>query len=114
MNISPIQSLNGTLSDVAAFFRVTERTVKRWKMAGQIGAWQLGGALVFGEDDVVKLWRGFHRDAEPGSELEARRLWREHLGVRSAESGVRKELEGLVGRVAELERRLEWKEGIAA
>lgn len=92
-------ALTGTLQDVAGFFRVSERTVKRWISEGkeQLGCWKRGGSLVFGEDDVVAWWVRYHRDGyglRPGQgAAAARELWRRHMRVRAGDLEWRQNVE---------------------
>jgi len=85
-------SVNGTLRDVAAFFRVSERTVKRWikQTPPVIAVWRQGRHLMFGEEAVLEAATAGYlaaRRLNPGEAKEiARRQWREHLRVRSAET----------------------------
>ena len=99
-------TVNGTLADVAAFFRVSERTVKRWVAAGEIGRWKVGGNLMFTEEDVVKRMADGYVASDRLLPVEAaaraRREWRELLQVRGDQGG----LQDLLRRVGELERRL--------
>ncbi|MDE2104576.1 MAG: helix-turn-helix domain-containing protein [Patescibacteria group bacterium] len=92
-------ALTGTLQDVAEFFRVSPRTVKRWISEGQerLGCWKRGGSLVFGEDDVVSWWCAYHRNGhalQPGQgEALARELWRRHMRARAGDLEWRQNVE---------------------
>lgn len=105
----PKDSLTGTLEEVAAFFRVSIRTLHEWKEQTPpvIGHWQLGRNICFGEEDVIACWAARHHaaaGAEPGELLEsARRQWREHLKVCRADL-LHAELISLRVRVEDLER----------
>lgn len=84
---TPLPTTNGRIADVAAFFRVSCRTVKRWKQAQRIGGWRAGGRAVFTEEDVVRLKADGYVATERLSVVEAaeraRREWREHLALRA-------------------------------
>lgn len=76
------EALNGTMADVAAFFRVSARTVKRWnsERPPRIAFWRDGGRVMYGEEDVCR-YRAAHYVAserlQAGEALErARREWR--------------------------------------
>lgn len=80
---APMDSLNGTAAEVAAFFRVSERTVYEWRANKEIGFWQHGRNITFGEENVIEMYIKQHsgvRGYRPG-ELEelTRKQWREHL-----------------------------------
>ena len=82
-------SINGTVEEVAAFFRVSIRIVYGWKKLGLIGHWQEGHNIVFGECHVIDWWIKYEDAAKglkPGeAEERARILWRQHLGFSRAQ-----------------------------
>jgi hypothetical protein len=101
-------SRNGTIGEVAQFFRVSVRTVKRWnaERPPRIAFWRDGACLVYGEEDVCR-YRAQHYVADrrlaPGEALElARREWRRHAHLRTVERGAWS-VEDLVKRVEALE-----------
>lgn len=101
-------STTGTIADVAAFFRVTERTVREWKAGGEISGWKSGKLVCFGEESVIALRVKHTLTASKTTAAElreiARREWREHLGLRRADqlgaelAALRKEVETLKAR----------------
>lgn len=115
-------SLNGTIEDVAAFFRVSPQTVRDWsnKTEGHdqlISPTKHGRNVSYSEDAILACYlRGTKfatieekNAAEPG----VRKLWREHLGLAQVtkepkadhwDSDLRAELEGLRQRLDDLER----------
>lgn len=105
----PKDSLTGTLEEVAAFFRVSIRTLHEWKeqTPPAIGHWQLGRNICFGEEDVIDAWVKRHRPAAGinlSDALEsARRQWREHLKVCRADL-LHAEINDLRRRLDHLER----------
>ncbi len=93
MNSEP--TTTGTIADVAAFFRVSIRTVAEWKAERppRLAFWQEGRNVCFGEEAVIDLRARMtmsegRRSLEEAREI-ARREWREHLSVRRAESDLR-------------------------
>jgi hypothetical protein len=113
-------SFNGTMAQVAAFFCVDYQTVAAWKSNRdpktgepkdiELGHFQQGRTVVIGEDDVVRLWvrRHVNADGEAPGELEAkaRRAWREHLGIVTAEARLRQEMDKIKGRLEAVESRM--------
>lgn len=106
-------SLNGTIEDAAAFFCVTPQTIREWSNNTAehdqlISPTKIGRNVSYSEDTIVACYLLVtkfatveeKRAAETGG---ARKLWREHLGVRTAA--------GLESRVLSLESRLEQLEG---
>ena len=97
--------LSGDVMDVASFFCVSARTVLDWnkEKPPRITFFQDGRNICYGEEAVieyrVKKTLNARRVLPGEAEEVARREWREHLKVRSAECGVR----NLEGRVARLE-----------
>lgn len=85
-------STNGTIEDVASFFRVVVRTVQEWKGRRLIGSCQQGRVVVFLEEHVVEFGADPGRFTwpsrlDPGTAAETvRRQWREHLRLRAAMS----------------------------
>ncbi len=73
-------SVNGTINEVADFFRVSIRTVHVWKDARRLPYWQEGRNLVFGEESVLDFWESGYvasRRMEPGETREIGRVqWR--------------------------------------
>ena len=94
-------SLSGTLADVAAFFRKSERTVKRWmREKDPIEHWKHNGALVFPMEGIVR-WGAAYRMMSRGmtrqeAEAVVRQEWIAHMQVRN-------EWTDLVRRVEQLE-----------
>ena len=102
-------SVNGSLADVAAFFLISERELKRRNKLERpwIGFWRDGKRNVYGEEDVIRkkaeLYVSDHRMA-PGEALElARREWRNHLQLRAGDA-VFQELKAVERRLAAVER----------
>jgi hypothetical protein len=86
----------GTIADVAAFFRVSVRTVAEWKAERppRLAFWQEGRNVCFGEEAVIDLRARMtmsegRRSLDEARET-ARREWREHLAVRRPESDLLK------------------------
>lgn len=86
-------SINGTIDDVASFFRVSVRTAQHWKKERIIRAWSEGRNVIFDEEAVLDLYESrctTARRMEPGELREiGRREWRSHLEVRNGECGLR-------------------------
>ncbi len=104
------RSANGTIEEVAAFFRVSVRTIHEWKAANppKIGNWSMGRNVSFGEDDVVAVWVRHHRRGSAGrpgdGEAMARTLWRRHLELVRADE-ILPRLDEVVKRLQVLEKR---------
>jgi hypothetical protein len=109
---SSIVSVNGTFEDVIAFFRISERTGRRWlkERPPRLAYWRQGRNQVFGEDAVVELKAESYvtsRRMAPGEAREiARREWREHLHVRQS-APITGDLAELRARVERLEKLVE-------
>lgn len=86
--MNPEPTTTGTIADVAAFFRVSVRTVAEWKAERppRLAFWQEGRNVCFGEESVVALRAKMlvaSSRLQPGeAESIARKEWRAHLGVR--------------------------------
>lgn len=110
-------SLNGTIEDAAAFFCVTPQTIREWSNNTTehdqlISPTKIGRNVSYSEDTIVACYLLVtkfatveeKRASESGG---ARKLWREHLGVRTGTHAV----QALESRVLNLESRLEQLEG---
>ncbi len=99
-------SLNGTIADVASFFRVSVRSVQQWQKLKKIGFWKDGRNVIFGEESIVELRAAGYvasRRLEPGeASARARREWREHLKIRRSEETAER-LSIVEDRLAQLE-----------
>lgn len=51
-----------TVSDVARFFRVNERTVYRWVEAGILHPLPLGATKRFSEEEIRRIYNASHED----------------------------------------------------
>lgn len=102
-------SVNGTIAEVASFFRVSERTVNEWKSESPpaIAFWQYGRNIIFGEEAIVDCYEKRYMSArgmQPGEIREiARKEWREHLKIARADR--------IAGELRELRRRVQDLEG---
>ncbi len=109
-------SINGTIDDAAAFFRVSRPTVERWLAESPpvLGHWKIGRNVTIGEEHAVELWLDRERIARrllPADAQErARKLWRNHIlartkGVAAASptASLGEVFEALTSRVARLE-----------
>lgn len=98
-------SINGDFADVAAFFRVSVRTVAAWKDAGRLACFQQGRNVMFGAEDVVAFKARYSVQEKGERQLaerqeRARREWREHMALRTEWGDLHarlERLEGLVG-----------------
>jgi len=108
--------MNGTYDEVAEFFRVTVQTVALWKKTGDIGCFQKGRAVTFGEQHVVDFWVANSREArglKPGEAAAiALEKWRQFLKSRQEASELRPAAGTLNDFMARLER-LEKRMGLA-
>jgi phage terminase Nu1 subunit (DNA packaging protein) len=105
----PLPSINGTIEELASFFRVSVRTVQAWKNATPpvITYWQIGRNVMFPEESVIELKvkrSRYSRAMKPGEAQDvARREWREHLKLCRADQ--------LAYQIADLQNRLSVLEG---
>jgi hypothetical protein len=101
----------GTIGDVAAFWRVTTRTVWRWSedAFNPLAINKNGHSPIITEEAFVAHYVSHHsadkQSAGPGeAEARARREWREHLKIRAEDSEVREQIEQIKVRLSDLER----------
>lgn len=101
-------SVNGSLADVAAFFLMSERELKRRNKQEPpwIAFWKDGNRNVYGEEDVVRKKSERYvsdRRMQPGEAAElARREWHSHLQLRAGDA-VFQELKAVQRRLEDLE-----------
>lgn len=114
MNLTghPTLSVNGTIEDVASFFRVSVRTVMEWKAANppEIAHWQKGRNIMFGVEAVIEL-KVKHLMKTPGmkpgdAERQARTEWADHMELRGDRAQLLQKVDALADRFANLEAKL--------